>query len=230
MPASSYVGLGTQPPNPSWGRMLNDAQTYIYRAPLLAVFPGLAITFAVLGLNLLGDGLRDLLDPRLAARALMLELADFSVALAGPVGPLPILSDSPSRSAAARRSASWASPASGKSMTALAIMGLLPERARTTGGCASTASTCWRCRRGCALPASRARASAMVFQEPMTALNPLKTIGAQVAESLRLHLRLSRAEAREPRAARCSPASACRNRASRRCSIRTSSPAASASA
>lgn len=61
----SYVGLGAQPPQPSWGRMLNDAQTYIYRAPLLAVFPGLAITFAVLGLNLLGDGLQDLLDPRL---------------------------------------------------------------------------------------------------------------------------------------------------------------------
>ena len=61
----SYVGLGTQPPQPSWGRMLNDAQTFIWRAPLLAVFPGLAITFAVLGLNLLGDGLQDLLDPRL---------------------------------------------------------------------------------------------------------------------------------------------------------------------
>ena len=64
----SYVGLGTQPPQPSWGRMLNDAQTFIFRAPLLAVFPGLAITIAVLGLNLLGDGLRDRLDPRLMAR------------------------------------------------------------------------------------------------------------------------------------------------------------------
>ena len=61
----SYVGLGTQPPQPSWGRMLNDAQTFIWRAPFLAVFPGLAITLAVLGLNLLGDGLQDLLDPRL---------------------------------------------------------------------------------------------------------------------------------------------------------------------
>ena len=64
----SYVGLGTQPPAPSWGRMLNDAQTFIYRAPLLAVFPGLAIMLSVLGLNLLGDGLRDLLDPRLESR------------------------------------------------------------------------------------------------------------------------------------------------------------------
>ena len=59
-----YVGLGTQPPMPSWGKMLNDAQTFIYDAPWLAIFPGLAITFAVLGLNMLGDGLRDVLDPR----------------------------------------------------------------------------------------------------------------------------------------------------------------------
>ncbi|WOC15666.1 Glutathione transport system permease protein GsiD [Pseudochrobactrum sp. MP213Fo] len=61
----SYVGLGTQPPHPSWGKMLNDAQTYIYDAPHLAIFPGLAITFAVLGLNMLGDGLRDMLDPKI---------------------------------------------------------------------------------------------------------------------------------------------------------------------
>jgi len=61
----AYVGLGVQPPQPSWGRMLNDAQSFIWKAPLLAVFPGLAITLAVLGLNLLGDGLQDLLDPRL---------------------------------------------------------------------------------------------------------------------------------------------------------------------
>ena len=64
--ALSYLGLGTQPPNPSWGRMLAEAQTLLFQAPLLAVFPGLAIVLAVLGLNLLGDGLRDVLDPRLA--------------------------------------------------------------------------------------------------------------------------------------------------------------------
>ena len=60
----SYLGLGTQPPNPSWGRMLFEAQNVMQRQPLLAVFPGLAIALAVLGCNLLGDGLRDLLDPR----------------------------------------------------------------------------------------------------------------------------------------------------------------------
>ncbi len=61
----SYLGLGTQPPDPSWGKMLNEAQTLMYLAPQLAIFPGLAIMVTVLGLNLLGDGLRDLLDPRL---------------------------------------------------------------------------------------------------------------------------------------------------------------------
>ena len=64
--ALSYLGLGTQPPQPSWGRMLNEAQTMLFLAPQLAIFPGVAIALSVLGLNLLGDGLRDLLDPRLA--------------------------------------------------------------------------------------------------------------------------------------------------------------------
>ena len=66
--ALSYLGLGTQPPRPSWGRMLNEAQTQLFQAPLLAVYPGVAIMISVLGLNLLGDGLRDLLDPKLARR------------------------------------------------------------------------------------------------------------------------------------------------------------------
>ena len=63
--ALSYVGLGTQPPQPSWGRMLNEAQTMMSFAPHMAIFPGLAIVTTILGLNLLGDGMRDLLDPRL---------------------------------------------------------------------------------------------------------------------------------------------------------------------
>lgn len=61
----AYVGLGTQPPLPSWGRMLSDAQTMIYIEPNLAIFPGLAIVLTVLGLNLMGDGMRDIFDPKL---------------------------------------------------------------------------------------------------------------------------------------------------------------------
>ena len=67
--ALSYLGLGAQPPQPSWGRMLSDAQNVLYNAPRLAVFPGAAIALSVLGLNLLGDGLRDALDPKLRARS-----------------------------------------------------------------------------------------------------------------------------------------------------------------
>ncbi len=63
--ALSFLGLGTQPPTPSWGLMLNEGRGFFNTAPWLAIFPGVAITLAVLGFNLLGDGLRDALDPRL---------------------------------------------------------------------------------------------------------------------------------------------------------------------
>ncbi len=64
--ALSYLGLGTQPPYPSWGLMLKDAQNFLGLSPWYAIFPGGAIALTVLGLNLLGDGLRDLLDPKAA--------------------------------------------------------------------------------------------------------------------------------------------------------------------
>jgi peptide/nickel transport system permease protein len=62
---ASYLGYGIQPPTPSWGNMLNNAQEYLTSAPWLAIFPGAVITLAVTGFNFLGDGLRDALDPRL---------------------------------------------------------------------------------------------------------------------------------------------------------------------
>jgi peptide/nickel transport system permease protein len=66
----SFIGLGAQPPTPSWGKMLSDARGYMDSAPFTAIFPGVAISLAVLGFNLLGDGLRDILDPRLHRTAL----------------------------------------------------------------------------------------------------------------------------------------------------------------
>jgi ABC-type dipeptide/oligopeptide/nickel transport system permease subunit len=60
----SFLGLGVQPPTPSWGVMLQDAQSYLSQAPRLAVYPGLAIVLASLAFNVLGDGLRDIFDPR----------------------------------------------------------------------------------------------------------------------------------------------------------------------
>ncbi|WP_392508222.1 ABC transporter permease [Naumannella halotolerans] len=64
--ALSFLGMGTPPPVPSWGRMLSESQQLLFTAPRLAIIPGVAIALAVLGFNLLGDGLRDRLDPRLA--------------------------------------------------------------------------------------------------------------------------------------------------------------------
>jgi peptide/nickel transport system permease protein len=63
--ALSFLGLGAQPPSPEWGAMLSDARSSLQRAPWVATFPGLAIIFGVLGFNLLGDGLRDALDPKM---------------------------------------------------------------------------------------------------------------------------------------------------------------------
>ncbi len=66
--ALSFLGLGQQPPQPSWGSMLNTAQRFLSSAPWMAIFPGLAIFVTVLSFNLLGDGLRDALDPRTGDR------------------------------------------------------------------------------------------------------------------------------------------------------------------
>jgi peptide/nickel transport system permease protein len=66
--ALSFLGLGIRPPYPSWGSMLSEARDQITNAPWLSIFPGLAIFFTVLGLNLLGDGLRDILDPQSSTR------------------------------------------------------------------------------------------------------------------------------------------------------------------
>ncbi len=63
--ALSFLGLGAQPPTPEWGQMLSEARNYVFTAPHLVFYPGIAIMLTVLGFNLFGDGLRDVLDPRL---------------------------------------------------------------------------------------------------------------------------------------------------------------------
>lgn len=64
--ALGFFGLGVEPPTPEWGTMINESRLYLQTAPALMLWPGLAISLTVLGFNLLGDGLRDVLDPRLA--------------------------------------------------------------------------------------------------------------------------------------------------------------------
>jgi peptide/nickel transport system permease protein len=66
--ALSFLGLGPPPPQPSWGNVIADGRDYLREAPWICLFPGLALAITVLGLNLFGDGLRDLLDPRVNAQ------------------------------------------------------------------------------------------------------------------------------------------------------------------
>ena len=63
--ALSFLGLGAQPPTPEWGQILSESRNYLFTSPHLVFFPGIAIMITVLGFNLLGDGMRDALDPRL---------------------------------------------------------------------------------------------------------------------------------------------------------------------
>jgi peptide/nickel transport system permease protein len=67
--ALSYVGIGIKPPTPSWGNMISDSQSYLFSKPLLVALPCAAIVLAMIGFSLLGDGLRDALDPTLERRA-----------------------------------------------------------------------------------------------------------------------------------------------------------------
>jgi len=61
----SFLGLGAQPPSPDWGAMISDGKDYLRYSPWMSLFPGLAIAFSALSFNMLGDGLRDLIDPRM---------------------------------------------------------------------------------------------------------------------------------------------------------------------
>ncbi|MCP2263395.1 dipeptide ABC transporter ATP-binding protein [Promicromonospora thailandica] len=218
----SFLGLGTPPPTPSWGRMLQESQQFLGVADHLAIVPGIAIAVAVLGFNLLGDGLRDVLDPRLADVA-----ADRAEATAGGAAPdpAPDPASDPAPDPAADATATGTAPAlelrdlgvrtrsgrellsgvsldvapgervgligesgSGKTMTALAALGLLPDGVTATGhvGLAGVPGNLLdRGERD--LARLRGRDVSMVFQEPMTALNPLVRVGRQVAETMTLH-------------------------------------------
>ncbi len=133
--ALSYVGLGVQPPQPSWGRMLNEAQTLMALAPRLALVPGLAIIITVLGLNLLGDGLRDLSRPPPGAGALRWRCSSIEGLDLSPSHGAPILRGMSTWRCDAGRGAGRSSgeSGSGKSMTALSMMRLLP-RGAVAGG------------------------------------------------------------------------------------------------
>jgi peptide/nickel transport system permease protein len=220
----SFLGLGAQPPQADLGSMLGEGRKVIINAPHEATLPGIVILFLVIGINLLGDGLRDVLDPRLKSGALMRPKARTEVeselqSLAGDAVPFkdgfPILNTrglsthfimgSEVYQAVNNVSFSLMSgeclgivgeSGSGKSVTALSLLGLVAS----PPGKIMSGTVRYRGENilGASLQSLqylRGNRIAYVFQDPLTTLNPLLTISDQIVETLLRHQTLTKTQA-----------------------------------
>jgi peptide/nickel transport system ATP-binding protein len=229
----SYLGLGEQPPTPSWGSMMNDGYQFIFTTPWALVFPGLAIMLTVLSFNLLADGLRDALgrerpkgsslvvsgrDTRRSRLAQLRGIAPRAdrpsmvtpVAAANRDGSLlcvenlrvefltngrwlPVMEDANFSVPRGKTLGLVGESGSGKTVSALAVMGLLPARGCRAGGVARFEGRDLMRLSPADFRQIRGNEIAMIFQEPMTSLNPAYTVGNQIAEQVRTHRQLSKA-------------------------------------
>ncbi len=211
----SFLGLGVVPPSPSWGLMIAAARSTMVQAPLLLLWPCLALSLTILSMNALCDALRDAVDPhgamprprsrrlieRLAPGLLpavgpMLEVHALTVAIDLPGGVIHPVRDVSFQISAGETLAVVGESGSGKSMTALALMALLPPVVRVAKGAVWMEGQDMVRLPEAALRRIRGARLAMVFQDPLSSLNPVLRIGAQVAESLRAHTNLSERAAR----------------------------------
>ncbi len=205
--ALSFLGLGIQPPQPSLGRMIFDSQGFVTLAWWIAVFPGAAIVVIVVALNLLGDGLRDVLDPK--QRTLVrnqekpvsgpvLSVQELSVR----IGPRDIVRDISFDVEPKQTLGIVGESGSGKTMTALAATGLLDTPGALVSGSSTIAAQGDSPRTELVGASARVLRSVhgsrvgFVFQDPGTSLNPLLTLERQITESLEAHRDLSRRQAR----------------------------------
>jgi peptide/nickel transport system permease protein len=202
----SFLGLGVVPPAPSWGLMIGAARSTMAQAPLLLLWPCIALSVTILAMNAVCDALRDAVDPHRRGspkwrRRVLDILAPGLVASTGPaleVRGLTIEIDTPAGSFQPVRDVSFevasgetlavvGESGSGKSLTGLAVMGLLPPVARVAAGAA------WLDGREvlrldeAALRRLRGARMAMVFQDALSSLNPVHRVGAQLAEGIRAH-------------------------------------------
>ena len=211
----SFLGVGVPPVLPTWGSMISSGQQFAHQAIWLVVFPGIAIILSALSLQMVGDGFRDLLDPKLrksavrrhsiesrGPRPLSLLVSHLHTQFATEAGLVKAVEDVSFTLDAGETLAVVGESGSGKSVTSLSIMGLIADPpGRVAGG-----EILFRTRAGpvvdlAKMPARalrklRGRDIAMIFQEPMTSLNPVFSVGDQIAEAAILHLGVSPAAAR----------------------------------
>ena len=209
----SFLGLGVVPPTPSWGLMIRGGRTTMAQAPLLLLWPCLALTLTILIMNLLCDALRDAVDPRgpalraidrvlpglmpaPASAAPGLAIAGLTVEIETPRGTIRPVDDVSLTVSPGETLAIVGESGSGKSMTALAAMGLLDPAARIVSGRASFEGRDLATMDEAELRKLRGDRIAMIFQDPMTALNPVIRVGEQIVEAIRAHRPVSRATAR----------------------------------
>ncbi|BCQ33997.1 dipeptide/oligopeptide/nickel ABC transporter permease/ATP-binding protein [Erwinia rhapontici] len=215
----SFLGLGTQPPDADLGSMLGQGRNQLFIAPHVALVPGVMIFLLVIGFNLLGDGVRDLLDPRLKSGALLrsqamttvdraavaprahpdalLEVVDLQVAFSRGSHRVPTVKGVSFHVQAGECLGLIGESGSGKSVSALAIMGLVASPPGViTGGSVwleneellSLSATQMQQRRGVRV--------AYIFQDPLTSLHPQMRIGQQLVEAIQCHQPLNAAAAR----------------------------------
>jgi peptide/nickel transport system ATP-binding protein len=228
----SYLGIGEQPPTPSWGGMLQEGFSFIYDSPWALVFPGLTIMFTVLSFNLLADGLRDALGrerPKTSAKDTakdkdkartrglarlrirtsaapteevrahsgdpVLSVTGLGVEFLTDGRWLPVVEDAAFEVRRGQTLGLVGESGSGKTVSALAIMGLVPARVARVSGSVRFEGRELTGLGQAELRSIRGNDISMIFQEPMTSLNPAFTVGYQVAEQIRAHRQLGRDEA-----------------------------------
>ena len=215
----SFIGLGIDPPAISWGTALADGRRSLGNAWWMLVFPGLAIFLAVLAINLVADGLADLLDPRLKLSGIVrraLKPKAVAAARSGESKDAPLLSvdnlsvefpldtggivqavkDVSFALEAGERLGIVGESGSGKSVTAMTVMGLLDSAGRIASGSVRLKGRELIGLSETELNRIRGRGMAMIFQDAATALNPVFRVGWQIEEAILLHQPVSRAEAR----------------------------------
>ena len=213
----SFLGLGVVPPAPSWGLMIRGARATMDQAPMLLFWPCAVLTLTILAMNLLCDALRDAVDPRTTgartrlravdrllpgllprrdpAPETVLDVQGLTVEIDTPRGPIRPVQDVSFSVHAGETVAIVGESGSGKSVSTTALMGLLPPVARVVDGQAWLGETDLLRLPEPEMRKLRGGRMAMVFQDPMSSLNPVYRTGAQVAEAIRAHRKVSADEA-----------------------------------